>query len=233
MTLSFGNYDESYPPEVLRGYVAPVLAGAARRPDTEGESPVSEPTTPPPEVDAESNSPEGAVPVDATRTEPDGPVVVAVPLDQLDEEAANPPPAEEGEAESTPTVRAATVREVAEPDEPTGEDRARFTVTAGTPGTYEPDVSARDRPRNVTELRAFARPATREPWAVDEYVLVGTTGKRAHWTGDDWRGDESPGYGVSDDSLDDEPDENPDDDEPEPRTGPGSSTATGAHTETP
>lgn len=251
MTLAFGDYEQSYPPEILHGYSPPLVSGAAARgaPLEEGDD--MEPTTPPPEVGPESNAPEGAVPVESTRTEPDGPAVVAVPADQLDETAAG--------AEPTPTVRAASVRETAlddglgehleqqsdagtvledeqrsnaertgavdddagagegtdegdgESDEGDEDAGARFTVAEGAPGTYDPEVSARDRPRNVTELRAFARPESREPWARGSYVLVGTTGKRAHWSGDDWHGDESPGYGESDDSLDDEPDENPSD----------------------
>ena len=174
MTLAFGSYDESYPPEVLRGYVAPVLSGGAARRASSTVEPV-EPTTPVVDLGPETNSPEGAVLVESTRAEPDGPAVVAVPVDQLvgDEQLVN-----------------------------TG---AEFTVTAGTPGTYEPAVSASERPRNVTELRARARPATPAPWDEGAYVLVGTTGKRAHWTGDDWHGDESPGYEPADGDLDAEP----------------------------
>lgn len=108
MTLAFGSFDESYPPEVLRGYVAPVLSGgAARR---------------------------------------------------------------------------------------SGASASELVVTAGTPGSYEPEVGPKDRPRNVTELRESSRPATREPWPAGAYVLVGTTGKRAHWSGVDWHSDASPGY---------------------------------------
>ena len=99
-------YDESYPPEILRGYVAPALSGGARR--------------------------------------------------------------------------------------ATG-DRS-FVVTAGTPGSYEPEVPAGERPKNVTELRDVARVTEPAPWLEGEYVLVGTTGKRAHWSGEDWHGGESPGY---------------------------------------
>lgn len=221
MTLAFGNYDESYPPEVLRGYTPP-LVGAARRGSEEGDT--MDPTIPLPDVGPESNAPEGAVPVDSTRTEPDGPAVVAVPVEQLDETAAG--------AEPTPTVRAPSVRETAleeglgdqlaqqsdagtvledeqrsnaertgagDDDEPLVHTGTEFVVTAGAPGTYEPAVSATERPRNVTELRARARPATPEPWPEGDYVLVGTTGKRAHWSGDDWRGDESPGYPAAGD----------------------------------
>jgi hypothetical protein len=242
VTLAFGDYEQSYPPEILRGYAAPVLSGAAARTAPPEEGDEMEPTTPPPNVGPESNSPEGAVPVDSTRTEPDGPAVVAVPVDQLDETAA--------EAEPTPTVRAATAVEVetgetvgaelvdqpdadtviegtnngdeapdtgatrTAPSSPAGDETAtRFVVSPGKPGTYDPEVPARDRPRNVTELREVARPNEPEPWLEGEYVLVGTTGKRAHWSGSDWHSDESPGYDVSDDSLDDEAEETPDADE--------------------
>jgi hypothetical protein len=70
-------------------------------------------------------------------------------------------------------------------------------VTAGTPARYEPAVSVSARPRNVTELRERARPATPEPWPAGAYVLVGERGRRAHWNGSDWRLDESPGYGET------------------------------------
>lgn len=200
MTLAFGNYDESYPPEVLRGYVAPVLSGAARR--EAGDDDVTDPTTPPPDLGPESNAPEGAVPVDSTRTEPDGPAVVAVPADQLDEAAVG--------AEPTPTVRGVVETEDGarhegivpasaavddDDDEPAEGDAAgstRFVVSAGKPGSYDPEVPASERPRNVTELRERARPLEREPWLEGEYVLVGTTGKRAHWSGDDWHSGEAP-----------------------------------------
>jgi len=66
-----------------------------------------------------------------------------------------------------------------------------LTVSAGTPGTYTPAVSAAERPRNVTELAQRARPADPAPWTDGQYVLVGTTGKRAHWTGELWRGGEA------------------------------------------
>lgn len=69
-----------------------------------------------------------------------------------------------------------------------------FVVAAGTPGSYEPEVPATERPRNVTELREVARVTDPSPWPAGAYVLVGTAGKRAHWGGDDWHGDASPGY---------------------------------------
>jgi len=166
VTLAFGSYDESYPPEVLRGYTPPLVEGARRvgaGVGLEGGEVVVEPTGTPPDLGPGSNTPEGVevVPVEATRVEPDGPAVVAEPVDQ----------------------------------------RPTFIVTAGTPGSYDPEVPAKDRPRNVTELREVARPApdNLEPWLAGEYVLVGTTGKRAHWSGDDWHGDESPGYAPAGD----------------------------------
>jgi hypothetical protein len=68
-------------------------------------------------------------------------------------------------------------------------------VTAGTPGRYSPAGRATDRPHNVTALNtagAVADPST--PWTAGKYVQVGTSGKRAHWNGEEWRGGESPGY---------------------------------------
>jgi hypothetical protein len=68
-------------------------------------------------------------------------------------------------------------------------------VTAGAPGQYVPAVKAVDRPRNVTELNSSgAQPDPVAPWTAGQYVSVGTSGKRAHWAGDEWRGGESPGY---------------------------------------
>ena len=71
-----------------------------------------------------------------------------------------------------------------------------LTVDAGAPGTYDPPVSAADRPRNVTELRDQARVTSPAPWAAGEFVQVGQNGKRAHWTGEDWKLGESPGYAL-------------------------------------
>ncbi len=78
-----------------------------------------------------------------------------------------------------------------------------LVVTAGAPATYSPPLRAVDRPRNVTELNsagATADPAT--PWPAGQYVSVGTSGKRAHWSGQEWRGGESPGYSAAEDSQD-------------------------------
>jgi hypothetical protein len=69
-----------------------------------------------------------------------------------------------------------------------------LTVAAGAPGTYDPPVRPADRPSNLTELRERAQPADRSPWPEHAYVLVGESGKRAHWTGSEWRSGESPGY---------------------------------------
>jgi hypothetical protein len=70
----------------------------------------------------------------------------------------------------------------------------RLVAAPGTPGTYEPPLTPGERPRNVTQLAEQAVPASPEPWPAGAYVLVGTTGKRAHWTGTDWKGGPSPGY---------------------------------------
>lgn len=68
-------------------------------------------------------------------------------------------------------------------------------VLAGAPGQYQPAVKAVDRPRNVTELNSSgAQPDPVAPWTAGQYVSVGTSGKRAHWAGQEWRGGESPGY---------------------------------------
>jgi hypothetical protein len=75
---------------------------------------------------------------------------------------------------------------------------ASLTVDAGTPGSYSPAVKASERPRNVTELVQRAVPNGRAPWDAGQYVPVGTSGKRAHWTGAEWRGGESPGYAPAD-----------------------------------
>jgi hypothetical protein len=70
----------------------------------------------------------------------------------------------------------------------------RLVAAPGTPGAYDPPLTPGERPRNVTQLAEQAVPATPEPWPAGTYVLVGTTGKRAHWTGTDWKGGPSPGY---------------------------------------
>lgn len=95
-----------------------------------------------------------------------------------------------------------------------------LVVTAGEPGTYEPELAPRDRPSNVTELRERARPADDAPWPAEAYVLIGTSGKRAHWGGDDWHSGESPGYPdepvgapADDDEGDDQGDDETSDDE--------------------
>ena len=69
----------------------------------------------------------------------------------------------------------------------------RLRVTSGQPGAYDPDLTAGERPRNVTVLADVAEPGT-DAWPAGSYVPVGTSGKRAHWTGSEWKGGESPGY---------------------------------------
>lgn len=73
----------------------------------------------------------------------------------------------------------------------------RLVAGPGRPGTYTPAVSAPQRPRNVTELGERVTPASPEPWPAGAYLLVGISGKRAHWTGSSWKGGESPGYGET------------------------------------
>jgi len=82
-----------------------------------------------------------------------------------------------------------------------------LTVAAGEPGTYEPELAGRERPRNVSELRARARVIDPAPWPAGTYVLVGVNGKRAHWTGEDWKLGDSPGYklGTPPDADSDKP----------------------------
>lgn len=70
-------------------------------------------------------------------------------------------------------------------------------ATAGEPGAYAPPLTPAQRPRNMTELQERVTVPTPEPWPVGAYVLVGTTGKRAHWTGDHWKAGESPGYAAT------------------------------------
>jgi hypothetical protein len=73
-------------------------------------------------------------------------------------------------------------------------DARQLLVTAGAPGTYQPELRPAERPHNVTELRERAQPDGPTPWAAGQFVPVGTSGKRAHWDGQDWRSGESPGY---------------------------------------
>lgn len=68
-------------------------------------------------------------------------------------------------------------------------------VRAGEPGQYVPAVKPTARPRNVTELNTAGVTADPDsPWTAGQYVTVGTSGKRAHWNGEEWRGGESPGF---------------------------------------
>jgi hypothetical protein len=69
-----------------------------------------------------------------------------------------------------------------------------LVAAPGQPGEYDPAVSPEGRPRSLAELSDRYQPATTEPWPAGSYVLMGTSGKRAHWTGDRWKGGDSPGY---------------------------------------
>lgn len=73
-----------------------------------------------------------------------------------------------------------------------GDPAATYTVAAGAPGSYLPDVKASARPRNITELREQADPSGAPPWSPGQYVLVGENGKRAHWDGTTWQYGEAP-----------------------------------------
>jgi hypothetical protein len=87
------------------------------------------------------------------------------------------------------------------PDAQPLQDGRQLTVAAGTPGTYSPELRPQERPHNVTELRERARPDGLAPWAAGQFVPVGTSGKRAHWDGQDWRSGDSPGYPPATGSL--------------------------------
>jgi len=93
---------------------------------------------------------------------------------------------EGGQPAGVPAAAAQTVA--------TGDSPPSLVATPGEPGTYEPPVSPGDRPRNITQLGERVTPASPEPWPVGAYLLVGETGKRAHWTGSGWKGGASPGY---------------------------------------
>jgi len=69
----------------------------------------------------------------------------------------------------------------------------RLRVSAGAPGSYDPELSAAERPRTIAELIAAAEPGT-DPWPAGSWVPLGTSGRRVHWTGSEWKGGESPGY---------------------------------------
>lgn len=105
-----------------------------------------------------------------------------------------------------PAQAAAPVLETVQPG---GQQEASqlLLATPGTPGRYEPAVSSSDRPRNITELRQRVQPATPEPWPAGAYILVSTTGRRAHWNGTDWKLKESPGYGAETATVRSEPEQ--------------------------
>lgn len=72
---------------------------------------------------------------------------------------------------------------------------AGLTATAGTPGTYSPELPAGRRPRNVSDLvERGCTPDPIIPWAPGQSVPVGPRGKRAHWDGETWRSGEAPPF---------------------------------------
>ena len=76
-----------------------------------------------------------------------------------------------------------------------GGQPASLRLAAG-PGGYTTAVKAADRPRNLTELAERVDLSDRAPWPVGASLPMGERGKRAHWTGTEWRGGESPGYAT-------------------------------------
>jgi len=68
-------------------------------------------------------------------------------------------------------------------------------LTAGPDG-YSPAVPAAERPKNLQELTQRVRPGplATAPWPASASVPIGVRGKRAHWTGTEWKGGASPGY---------------------------------------
>jgi hypothetical protein len=108
------NYDESLPPELLAGYVAPIVGAAMPA------------TPPPPEPGPGSNEPEGIdlEPVEATRTDPGGPAVVAAPIGLVTARAGSPgsydPPVTGEDRPST--IAELNARATADPPTPWAEE---------------------------------------------------------------------------------------------------------------
>lgn len=75
----------------------------------------------------------------------------------------------------------------------TGGQAPSLRLTAG-PSGYTTAVKAADRPRNLEELAARVDLDDTAPWPAGAAVPIGTRGKRAHWTGTEWKGGDSPGY---------------------------------------
>jgi hypothetical protein len=76
---------------------------------------------------------------------------------------------------------------------PAGTDAGAVRLTAG-PGGYGTAVKAADRPRNLEELTRRVNLQDPAPFPAGAFVPIGTRGKRAHWTGTEWKTGESPGY---------------------------------------
>jgi hypothetical protein len=77
---------------------------------------------------------------------------------------------------------------------PTPGDQLSPPQLVAGPAGYTPHLASAERPRNLQELAERAQPDPRTPWAAGEWVAIGRSGKRAHWTGTEWHGGESPGY---------------------------------------
>lgn len=66
-------------------------------------------------------------------------------------------------------------------------------LTAGPDG-YGTAVKAADRPRSLEELAQRVTLQDPAPFPAGTSLPIGTRGKRAHWTGTEWKTGESPGY---------------------------------------
>jgi hypothetical protein len=86
--------------------------------------------------------------------------------------------------------------EVVEFDGEPGQGTAVATATAGTPGTYTPELVGDDRPGTLLELGDRVTPDPDGPWPEGTWVPYGS-GKRAHYGPDGWHTGESPGYGTA------------------------------------
>lgn len=185
MTLPVSYYDESLPPELWETPPAPPVGAAAPVDVTDRlAAAVGNGSG---ERDGDLEHPDDAVELEAAEAaegesgevEPDpdspipGEVVTAERLLPVD-------------ATRTSPGGPATV------EQPADTVTFELSVTPGQPGAYTPDLTAGQRPRNVAELRSRARPDDPAPWPSGSYVQIGTNGKRAHWTGEDWHSGDAP-----------------------------------------
>jgi hypothetical protein len=74
-----------------------------------------------------------------------------------------------------------------------GDGEAVVTATAGTPGSYSPELVGDDRPSSLLELGDRVTPDPDTAWPEGTWIGYGS-GKRAHLGPDGWHTGESPGY---------------------------------------